>query len=83
MRGDVRLTFIENYVLWITKESEGMQKLDREVRGIFGVICHLVLNAVKISKIVALYTINFISMIKIALELLILLIPISHDIFEE
>lgn len=35
MRGDVRLTFIENYVLWITKESEGMQKLDREVRGIF------------------------------------------------
>lgn len=35
LRGDVRLTFIENYILWITKESEGMQKLDREVRGIF------------------------------------------------
>ncbi|MGL4524527.1 MAG: hypothetical protein ACRCVN_03260 [Spirochaetia bacterium] len=34
-RGDVRLSFIENYVLWVTKESEGMQKLDREVRGIF------------------------------------------------
>ncbi len=35
IRGDVRQVFIENYVLWITKESEGMQKLDREVRGIF------------------------------------------------
>lgn len=35
IRGDVRQIFIENYVLWITKESEGMQKMDREVRGIF------------------------------------------------
>jgi len=35
MRGDVRLKFIEDYQLWITKESEGVQKLDREVRGIF------------------------------------------------
>jgi hypothetical protein len=35
MRGDVRATFVENYLLWIAKESEGMQKLDREVRGIF------------------------------------------------
>ncbi len=35
MRGDVRLKFIEDYVLWITKEGEGVQKLDREVRGIF------------------------------------------------
>ncbi len=34
-RGDVRLSFIENYILWITQESKGMQKLDREVRGIF------------------------------------------------
>ena len=35
MRGDVRLKFIEDYILWITKESEGVQKLDREARGIF------------------------------------------------
>lgn len=34
-RGDVRLSFIENYILWITQESKGMQKLEREVRGIF------------------------------------------------
>ena len=34
-KGDVRLSFLESYVLWITKESEGMQKLEREVRGIF------------------------------------------------
>lgn len=47
MRGDVRMTFIENYVLWISKESEGMQKLEREVRGIFGVICPLAWSVVK------------------------------------
>ena len=35
MRGDVREAFIQDYVLWITKESEGTQKLDREVRSIF------------------------------------------------
>lgn len=35
LRGDVRLKFIEDYILWITKESEGTQKLDKEVRGIF------------------------------------------------
>jgi len=35
MRGDVRLKFIEDYILWISKESEGMQKLEKEVRGIF------------------------------------------------
>lgn len=34
-KGDVRDAFIEDYILWITKESEGTQKLDREVRGIF------------------------------------------------
>lgn len=34
-RGDVRMSFIENYVLWITQESNGIQKLEREVRGIF------------------------------------------------
>ena len=35
MRGDVKEYFIRDYILWITKESDGMQKLDREVRGIF------------------------------------------------
>ena len=35
MRGDVRLKFIEDYILWVTKESEGVQKLDKEARGIF------------------------------------------------
>lgn len=34
-KGDVRLSFIENYVLWITQESNGVQRLEREVRGIF------------------------------------------------
>ncbi len=34
-RGDVRLSFLEDYVLWITKEVDGVQKLDKEVRGIF------------------------------------------------
>ncbi|HVO39127.1 MAG TPA: hypothetical protein VMV03_08880 [Spirochaetia bacterium] len=35
LRGDVREYFIRDYVLWITKESQGMQKLDKDVRGIF------------------------------------------------
>ncbi len=35
MRGDVKFKFMEDYILWITKESEGTQKLDKEVRGIF------------------------------------------------
>jgi len=35
LRGDVRLRFIQDYILWMTKESEGVQKLDKDVRGIF------------------------------------------------
>jgi len=35
MKGDVKDSFIQDYILWITKESEGTQKLDREVRDIF------------------------------------------------
>lgn len=35
LRGDVKEYFINDYILWITKESEGTQKLDRTVRGIF------------------------------------------------
>jgi len=34
-RGDVRVSFLDNYFLWITKEAEGVQKLEKEVRGIF------------------------------------------------
>ncbi|MBN1525789.1 MAG: hypothetical protein JW904_15030 [Spirochaetales bacterium] len=34
-RGDVKDAFIRDYILWITKESDGIQKLEREVRGIF------------------------------------------------
>ncbi|MBN2617701.1 MAG: hypothetical protein JXR64_05250 [Spirochaetales bacterium] len=35
LKGDVKLRFIEDYILWITKESSGTQKLDKDVRGIF------------------------------------------------
>ncbi len=35
LRGDVKDSFVRDYILWITKESVGTQKLDREVRGIF------------------------------------------------
>jgi len=34
LKGDVKERFIQDYILWITKESEGTQKLDREVRSI-------------------------------------------------
>jgi hypothetical protein len=34
-RGDVKEFFINDYILWMTKESDGTQKLDKEVRGIF------------------------------------------------
>ena len=34
-KGDVKESFIQDYILWITKESEGMQKLDKDVRPIF------------------------------------------------
>ena len=35
MKGDVKDAFIQDYILWIGKESEGTQKLEREVRDIF------------------------------------------------
>ena len=35
LKGDVKDYFIEDYVLWMTKESEGVQRLNKEVRGIF------------------------------------------------
>jgi hypothetical protein len=34
-KGDLKEFFINDYILWVTKESEGTQKLDKEVRGIF------------------------------------------------
>jgi hypothetical protein len=35
LKGDVKGYFIQDYITWITKESEGTQKLDKEIRGIF------------------------------------------------
>jgi len=35
LKGDVKDQFIQDYILWITKESEGTQKLERDVRAIF------------------------------------------------
>lgn len=35
LKGDVKEYFINDYVLWMTKESEGVQRLEKEVRGIF------------------------------------------------
>lgn len=35
MKGDVKDQFVQDYILWLTKESEGTQKLAREVRDIF------------------------------------------------
>ncbi|MBL8967146.1 MAG: hypothetical protein JNG85_09055, partial [Spirochaetaceae bacterium] len=35
LKGDAKEYFIQDYILWITKESEGTQKLDKEVRAIF------------------------------------------------
>ncbi|MDR1470242.1 MAG: hypothetical protein LBT00_13240 [Spirochaetaceae bacterium] len=35
LRGDIKGYFMQDYLLWMTKESEGIQKLDKELRGIF------------------------------------------------
>lgn len=35
LKGDVKEFFINDYILWMTKESEGVQRLEKEVRGIF------------------------------------------------
>ena len=34
-RGDAKKQFLEDYYLWVTKEVDGIQKLDNEVRSIF------------------------------------------------
>jgi hypothetical protein len=35
LKGDVKEYFIQDYILWMTKEAEGIQKLDKDVRGAF------------------------------------------------
>ncbi len=35
LKGDVKEYFIQDYILWITKESEGTQKMDRGSRSVF------------------------------------------------
>lgn len=35
IKGDIKEFFIEDYILWMTKESEGVQRLEKEIRGIF------------------------------------------------
>ncbi|MDR0472100.1 MAG: hypothetical protein LBH43_00250 [Treponema sp.] len=35
LKGDLKETFIEDYITWMTKESEGTMKLDKELRGTF------------------------------------------------
>lgn len=35
LRGDVKEYFIADYTTWLLKESEGIQKLDKEVRNVF------------------------------------------------
>ncbi len=35
LKGDIRISFIADYVLWMTKESTGTQKLSRDVRSVF------------------------------------------------
>ena len=35
LKGDLKEFFIEDFILWMTKESTGVQRLDKDVRGIF------------------------------------------------
>jgi len=35
LKGDIKSFFIDDYILWMTKEAEGIQKLDKTVRGTF------------------------------------------------
>jgi hypothetical protein len=35
LKGDVKLFFIQDYIMWITKESDGTQKLPKEIRNTF------------------------------------------------
>ena len=35
LKGDVKESFISDYIIWMTKESEGTQRMDKELRGAF------------------------------------------------
>ena len=35
LKGDIKEYFIRDYILWMTKEADGVQKLDKDVRGTF------------------------------------------------
>ncbi|MDR2785498.1 MAG: hypothetical protein LBB83_06250 [Treponema sp.] len=35
LKGDIKEYFVQDYILWMTKEAEGIQKLDKEIRGVF------------------------------------------------
>jgi hypothetical protein len=35
IKGNIKDFFIDDYITWMTKEAEGIQKLDKEVRGAF------------------------------------------------
>ena len=35
LKGDLKQAFIQDYILWIKFESQGMQKLNKDVRTIF------------------------------------------------
>jgi hypothetical protein len=35
LRGDIKDAFVENYSLWLTKESDGVQRMDKNLRAIF------------------------------------------------
>lgn len=35
MKGDIKEYFIQDYIMWMTKEAEGIQKLTKDVRGTF------------------------------------------------
>ncbi|QQO11317.1 hypothetical protein JFL75_04770 [Breznakiella homolactica] len=34
-KGDVKEFFIQDYITWVTKESDGIQRMEKELRGIF------------------------------------------------
>ena len=35
LKGEIKGYFVQDYILWMTKEAEGVQKLDKTVRGAF------------------------------------------------
>jgi len=35
LKGDVKEFFIQDYILWLTKEADGIQRLDKDLRGTF------------------------------------------------